>query len=124
MKTEDAIEFVCKNDFDELKIEALNRECPGYEASMAIELISRWGMIAAEVDGEDSSGRSKIRRMTPGELVEHATATAGQAIAKFRELGWIKVRPSYKEIAEDHNKFIAEETVKDGKNSRRWNKAY
>jgi hypothetical protein len=42
----------------------------------AREFISRWGMVAAVPDGEDSSGRAKVRLSTPEELVVRAFETA------------------------------------------------
>ena len=46
------------------------------EGKIVIDLITRWGMVAAIPDGEDSSGRQKLRLMTPEELVERAVSTA------------------------------------------------
>src|SRR5215207_3668850 len=41
-------------------------------ARMAVALIEKWGMVAAIPDGEDSSGRQKLRMMKPKEMVERA----------------------------------------------------
>jgi hypothetical protein len=46
------------------------------EGKIVIDLITRWGMVAAMPDGEDSAGRQKLRLMTPEELVERAVESA------------------------------------------------
>jgi len=67
------------------------------EASMAMLLIERWGLVAAEIDGEDTSGRQKIRRLVPKELVDQACDTAKIAFESFRERGWVAKLPTLTE---------------------------
>ena len=64
-----------------------NTEIPEDEAKLALDLISRWGMVAAMPDGEDSSGRSKVRLSTPEELSERAFSTAKIAFETVRANG-------------------------------------
>ena len=59
------------------------------EGALAVVMIERWGMIAAVEDGEDSSGRSKLRALTPEELVTRAFDTAKLAMARAREAGLV-----------------------------------
>lgn len=47
-----------------------------HAAKVAIEFITKWGMVAAVEDGEDSAGRQKLRLATPEELVDRAVITA------------------------------------------------
>ena len=47
-------------------------ETPGPEMLTALDMLQRWGMVAAVDDGEDKAGRAKIRLATPDELVELA----------------------------------------------------
>lgn len=54
------------------------------EANLAFSLIERWGMVAAQADGEDAAGRQKLRLMTPEELVERAFITAHLAFEESR----------------------------------------
>ncbi len=61
----------------------------GQHAEMVNELIERWGMIASIQDGEDSKGRSKLRLMTPQELVDRAMATSKAAFKAIESEGWI-----------------------------------
>jgi hypothetical protein len=58
-------------------------------ARLACALIERWGIVAAEVDGEDSAGRSRLRRLTPDELVKNACETADAAMNEFEKRGWL-----------------------------------
>ena len=55
------------------------------EAVFAAEIITRWGAVASAPDGEDSSGRSKLRLMTPEELVARSFETAGLFMKHARE---------------------------------------
>jgi len=63
------------------------------EAEVARELICRWGMVAAEVDGEDSSGRAKFRLQTPEELVDRAFQTARMFMSAARATELVHVLP-------------------------------
>lgn len=56
---------------------------------MAALLIERWGIVACELDGEDSAGRAKLRRMTVSELVTNACDTADAAWNEFEARGWL-----------------------------------
>ncbi|MDR3633741.1 MAG: hypothetical protein P4L84_07880 [Isosphaeraceae bacterium] len=73
-------------------------EHPGFEARLAINLIERWGLVAAESDGEDSAGRAKSRLSTPKELAQRACDVAAEASAELRKRGWIFSLPSQSEI--------------------------
>lgn len=75
-------------------VTAHEREVPNFEARIALSLAERWGMVAAEIDGEDSSGRSKMRRMTPGEVTEAACDTAALLVEEFTKRGWMIELPS------------------------------
>ena len=44
-------------------------------AKLAAEFCLRWGMVAGVPDGEDSSGRQKLRLATPDELIDRAVTT-------------------------------------------------
>jgi hypothetical protein len=58
------------------------------KARMAAILVEKWGMVAVDVDGEDSSGRSKARILTPDEVVSRACTTADLAYREFERRGW------------------------------------
>ena len=76
------------------------------EGRMATILIEKWGTVAADTDGEDSAGRSKLRLQTPEEIVQRACDTAALACAEFRKRGWIiPVPPTYELDDEYLEKF-------------------
>jgi hypothetical protein len=63
---------------------------PDMRARLAMTLIEKWGMVAATVaDGEDSAGRSRMRLLTPAEVVGRACETAERAIEAMHGLGWM-----------------------------------
>ena len=62
---------------------------PDPRARMAIDLIDKWGMVAATSDGEDSAGRAKLRLLAPDEMVQRACDTAALAMEAFRARGWM-----------------------------------
>lgn len=65
-----------------------------HEAKIALDIIVRWGMIAAEPDGEDSAGRQKARIFTPAELTRRAFETARLFMEGARLRGFIHRSPS------------------------------
>lgn len=58
-------------------------------AEIAREMAARWGCVAAEPDGEDSAGRSRMRLATPDEVAARACNTAAALWAEFEARGWI-----------------------------------
>lgn len=67
------------------------------EARIAACLIERWGLVAAQRDGEDSAGRARLRKLTPQELVAEACETAQLACDEFRRRGWVLQLPTHEE---------------------------
>ena len=65
------------------------KQVPGLHASMAIDFIVRWGMVAAVPDGEDSAGRSKSRLATPDELINRACEVSEIAVREFEKRDWL-----------------------------------
>ena len=62
-------------------------------AKFAMALSERWGIVACEIDGEDSAGRSKLRRLTPDELAQTACETASALWDQFNARGWMTEVP-------------------------------
>jgi hypothetical protein len=56
---------------------------------MVLSFIEKWGMVAGAPDGEDSAGRSKLRLLTPKELVERAVETAKATFEAIESEGWV-----------------------------------
>ena len=65
----------------------------GAEAKIAIEMVQKWGLIAAIDDGEDSAGRHRVRMMTIGELVQRACDSAQKLIEEFEKREWFLELP-------------------------------
>lgn len=75
-------------------------EAPEFQARIALALIERWGLVAGLPDGEDSSGRSRLRKATPAELVEEACDVAERAVGAFKVRGWMCAIPNEDEVAQ------------------------
>lgn len=73
-------------------------ECPNFEAKLAISLLEKWGMVAAEPDGEDSARRAKLRLSTPQELAVRACNVASETAAEIRKRGWFVPVPTWAEM--------------------------
>ena len=80
---------------------------PSVRAQMMISFVERWGMVAAQEDGEDSAGRSKLKLSEPGELVARAEALVNGIMDTIERNGWYFEVPSLtdldKEALEKHN---------------------
>jgi hypothetical protein len=63
---------------------------PQQTAILAAQLVESWGMRAETPDGEDKSGRQKLRRVTPKELVAEACDTASLLFKEFNVRNWIE----------------------------------
>ena len=87
-------------DVSETTVVGYERLHPDWRARLATLLIERWGIVAGDVDGEDSAGRSKLRLLTTDELVTRACDTAGAAIMEFQKRGWVVELPPYAELVE------------------------
>jgi hypothetical protein len=72
---------------------------PVRAAEIAQELVTRWGIIAARPDGEDSAGRAKLALLAPAEIVQRACDTAELLIAEFEKRGWFVELPEPKSKA-------------------------
>ena len=72
---------------------ALYNEAPLPEATLAMGLIERWGMVAAIPDGEDSAGRQRLRLATPDELTTRAIETVQALYTGLRAAGMIVPLP-------------------------------
>ena len=58
-------------------------------AATAHDIAKHLAMVAGESDGEDSSGRQKLRLMTPEEVATRACDIAEAMWTKFEARGWI-----------------------------------
>ena len=67
----------------------------GSRAKIVVELISKWGIVAAVPDGEDRKGRSKLRLMEPDELISRAFTIADKMFNEFEMRQWMIQVPDF-----------------------------
>ncbi len=87
------IDYIVQPTYNGAEVKVVRLTIPTPQAELAMTLIERWGMVAGDVDGEDSAGRQKIRLQTPDELIERACKTAEAAMAEFQQRGWMMAIP-------------------------------
>ncbi|MBD1602282.1 hypothetical protein [Pseudomonas typographi] len=76
-----------KGRFGDLKITQSHIE--NWQARIALGLIDRFGLIAAEPDGFDEAGRQKGRVLSPEEVVTRAFSIAELAVKEIADRGWL-----------------------------------
>lgn len=78
--------------YGEVGVMTISDEVENFQAKLALQFISRWGMIAGIDDGEDSSGRAKSRLLSPEEVVKRAFDTAEAATKEIEKRNmWLKI---------------------------------
>lgn len=70
-------------------------------ARIAIEMVTKWGTVAAQDAGEDSSGRAKMELMPPHQLVARAMTTADLLMNAIEASGWMIKVPHPDELTLD-----------------------
>jgi len=61
----------------------------GLAASIAVDLAKHLGIVSAQVDGEDSVGRQKLRLLEPDEVADRACAIAQALVHGFNQREWL-----------------------------------
>ncbi len=87
------IDYIVQPTYNGAEIKIVRLAVPTPQAELAMTLIERWGIVAGDVDGEDSAGRQKVRLQTVEELIERACKTAEAAMAEFQNRGWMMAIP-------------------------------
>lgn len=72
----------------------------GQRASAALEMITRWGMVAGDTSGEDSAGRAKIVLQPIETVVERAITCVDLAWSQFESKGWLLKLPTKEQAKE------------------------
>lgn len=94
-------------------IECMKTEALDEVGSLASQFVDRWGMVAGLPDGEDSSGRAKLRLATVQETVDRAFAMAEEIYSQARIRGRIIDIPNMNQINADYDQDRAEERQKE-----------
>ena len=79
---------------DDAEVSINDTDYLGVKARIVVELVSRWGIVAAIPDGEDSAGRQRLRMMTPGELVDRSMDIADKMFGELELRDWMIQLPS------------------------------
>lgn len=98
------VHVINRYNTDTPQITIHDTEVPIFEARLAVNLVEKWGMVSGVEDGEDKTGRAKMRLMTPAEVVERAITTSELLAKTIRGKNWMTVLPSWDEaqkIAKD-----------------------
>lgn len=90
-------------------VEIYSTETLNDEGRLACVLVEKWGLIAAETDGEDSAGRARVRPPTPDELVARAFDIAERFWATARARGHAVAVPDIGELNAEYDAKIREE---------------
>jgi len=102
MNTIDDVGFrVVDEGYRKGRVLIYSTKAPTRRAILAMQLLERWGMVAAHEDGEDTAGRQKFRLLLPDELVSRACETADQAIMEIEKRGWYLEIPAPTDATED-----------------------
>ena len=80
---------------DSLEMKLNDTDFLGRKAQIAVEMIGRWGMVAGMTDGEDTSGRSKLRLATEEELVKRAFKIADLMFDELELRDWMVQIPTF-----------------------------
>lgn len=89
--------FIRKNYDGAVVVQQHETELPTFEARVALAFMQKWALVAAEPDGEDTAGRTKLRRLTADEVAQFSCDAAQKAMDQFRARGWIKDIPTAQE---------------------------
>ena len=93
MGESNTIEVLVLEDHERLKqVTVHNRTFIGGPGGFAMELIKCAWAIGLP-DGDSSNGATKVKLMTPAELVARSVEVATITWSKFRELGWLVEAP-------------------------------
>ena len=74
-----------------------NRHAPNWQATLALELVRTCALTAID-DGETSTGQSKVRVLTPTEVVDRACAIADLFYVELERRNWLLDYPSYDDL--------------------------
>jgi|SRR6185312_15013219 len=72
-------------------------------AQIAVEIAKQLGIVACIQDGEDSTGRQKLRLLSPEEVADRAASIAHNLWCEFKRREWLVAvpEPRLREKAEE-----------------------
>lgn len=76
------------------RVLSLQRTAFSMKGDMAWDLMKRFSVIAADLEGEDSTGRAQYGLLDPAQVVVRACEIAEQAWSEFESRGWLQELPA------------------------------
>jgi hypothetical protein len=65
-----------------------------------MKILDHFALISAQDDGEDSSGRQKLKLLAPAEIARRACDLAAAFYAEVGTRGWLLQLPEYEHLLE------------------------
>lgn len=90
-----------EHSYGEKAVKLYRTEAPTMEAEYALLMLERCGLVAADMDGEDSAGRQKIKMFPVKDTVERAFDLAQEAFRVARSRGLMAQLPDLNEVNAD-----------------------
>lgn len=78
-----------RNTYGEPTVVIYETIAPNFKAKLALDLMTRFGLMTADGGGEDTAGRQKFNLLPPAVVVERACEMAEVAWAEFERRGWL-----------------------------------
>lgn len=94
--------YIKRDRYGATIVDVYRKRVANRAADLTCDLIARWGMVAGLEDGEDSSGRAKLRLATPKEMVKRACDTAEMLIKEIEKRDWYLELPSPQDLPEEN----------------------
>lgn len=86
------------NKFDFQNVIIHHRKRLSMKGEIATRLMEHFAIVAAQEDGEDSSGHRAFKLQTPEQVVSRACDIANDLVDEFEKRGWIIDVPAYEDI--------------------------
>lgn len=100
-----------KNRFDyetKILIESHETDYLSIKGRACLDMILRWGMVAADNDGEDSTGRSRLKLQPVSEVIDRAIKMTQALFEAIEGKGWVCQLPTIDEA----NKIVEDEEAR------------
>jgi hypothetical protein len=76
-----------------------------HKAQFAMELMRTNSILLGKEDGEDSTGRAKLKQASPAEIVDRAVRIADLAFDAFAEHGWLHNVTKFEDVLDAVDKY-------------------
>ncbi len=103
---------VSEDSMWEKKITPYCTRIPTQEASFALSMIERFGLVSGKDGGEDSGGRHHIALMEPEAVVERAFKIAALSFRHMESAGLFVQLPDLNQVNAERDAEKAEESAK------------